>query len=318
MNWLRIIFLSNWRNKLIALVLAVGVWLLVNSRITVESKVRIEVRMDLSGSPGMAAEVTPQFVEAVLRGPKRSIEERLSRQLPPITPHLKIRLDEDSEIPVALSQESIKGLPPDVRPISIQPSEVLVKLTRVKSKTLRVKADITGEPAAGYSVTDVWADPTFVEVRGAKKVLDSASAVPTEPIDVSGKDASFTMTVSIAPRLEDTAISCNIPIKVSVTIDRAKVIRQKELPVQLIVPADYEYDIVLQEKKITVSLEGPEKILDELKPEDCYLVLRALYKPDLVVMNRDRCELFGPSSEDVRLVEDVYAEYTASKKTKGN
>jgi YbbR domain-containing protein len=318
MNWLRVIFISNWKNKLLALVLALCVWLIVNSRITVESKVRVEVVVDLSEAPGVDADVTPAFVEITFRGPKRSIEERLSRQLKPLSLRLNFNREKESDFSVKLSPENLRGVPQDVRVVEIQPSEVTVKLTPVKMKTLRVKADIRGEPAEGYTVTDVWADPTFVDVRGARKSLDSATFVLTEPIDVTGMDKSFTMTLNVAPRLDNTPISCDMSIKVRVSIDRSLVTRAKELPVHLIVPVNYEYDIALKDEKLTVLLDGPEKKLETLMPDECYLVVRVLRRPDLTGPNRDRCELSGPASRDIRLAEVVDVEYTASQKKKGN
>ncbi len=52
--------------------------------------------------------------------------------------------------------------------------------------TLPVVPVLVGEPAAGYRVSSVVADPQTVTVSGEAAAVERLSSISTQPLDVSG------------------------------------------------------------------------------------------------------------------------------------
>lgn len=89
-------------------------------------------------------------------------------------------------------------LPRGARVVSRSPSVVELTLARRGSKTVRLRADIAGEPAPSYRVASVELDPPRVKVVGAQSEVLRLNEVLTETIDVSGASADVVKEVGVA------------------------------------------------------------------------------------------------------------------------
>lgn len=88
-------------------------------------------------------------------------------------------------------------LPRGARIVSRSPARVAITLERRASRSVPVRADVEGVPAAGYAVEKVEVDPPRVRVSGARgEVLRLGEAV-TETIDVSGLTDSIEREVRV-------------------------------------------------------------------------------------------------------------------------
>jgi len=89
-------------------------------------------------------------------------------------------------------------LPRGARVVSRSPSIVELTLARRGSKTVRVRADLAGEPAENYRVTGVELDPPRVKVVGAQSEVLRLNEVLTETIDVTGASEDVVKEVAVA------------------------------------------------------------------------------------------------------------------------
>jgi YbbR domain-containing protein len=89
-------------------------------------------------------------------------------------------------------------LPRGARVVSRSPSVVELTLARRGSKTVRVRADLSGEPAPNFRVAAVEIDPPRVKVVGAQSEVLRLNEVLTETIDVSGASADVVKEVAVA------------------------------------------------------------------------------------------------------------------------
>jgi YbbR domain-containing protein len=81
-------------------------------------------------------------------------------------------------------------LPRRARFVSHSPSRIQVRLENRGRKEVSVKADIQGQPAEGFALTEVRVVPDRVWLAGARSHVMRVADVQTEPIDVSGLRAS--------------------------------------------------------------------------------------------------------------------------------
>lgn len=89
-------------------------------------------------------------------------------------------------------------LPRGARVVSRSPSIVELTLARRGSKTVRLRADLAGEPAENFRVAGVELDPPRVKVVGAQSEVLRLNEVLTETIDVTGASEDVVKEVSVA------------------------------------------------------------------------------------------------------------------------
>lgn len=109
--------------------------------------------------------------------------------------------------------------PRGVNPVSRSPSNLLVTFEPRSSRVVRVKPDLSGEPAPGFQLAGVDLEPSEVRITGARSEVRRRGEVPTENIDVTGLDENEEREVKISinrPNVwlaEDRTIKATIRIK---------------------------------------------------------------------------------------------------------
>jgi len=86
-------------------------------------------------------------------------------------------------------EPSILELPRGAAVVSRSPARVEVRFEPRGQKSLRIRADLAGEPAPGFEITGVTVTPPRVAVAGARSEVLRLAEVPTDTIDVTGLDA---------------------------------------------------------------------------------------------------------------------------------
>jgi len=84
--------------------------------------------------------------------------------------------------------------------VSLNPAAVDVFVPIVSTpltKTVPVLPQVTGRPAAGFTVRHSAAEPATVQLTGPADVLDALAGIQTEPVDVNGADKSITKEVAL-------------------------------------------------------------------------------------------------------------------------
>lgn len=77
-------------------------------------------------------------------------------------------------------------LPTGARIVSRSPASLELRFASRGRKSIRVRADLAGEPADGYTVAWVEIEPAYVWLTGDRQQVRSLSEAVTEPIEVRG------------------------------------------------------------------------------------------------------------------------------------
>jgi YbbR domain-containing protein len=91
-----------------------------------------------------------------------------------------------------------QDLPRGARIVSRSPATIEVSLERRGRKSLRVRPDIEGQPAAGFKISSVEVEPPNVWVTGARSDVLRLSEVVTETIQVAGIDKSVEREIGLS------------------------------------------------------------------------------------------------------------------------
>jgi len=90
----------------------------------------------------------------------------------------------------------------DVPQMTVTPPTVSVKMViQADAVTLNkgVGFTITGQPAAGYRMTNVQVAPLEVQATGLQNTLAGLLLLATDPVDITGAKADVIRTVTIRP-----------------------------------------------------------------------------------------------------------------------
>ena len=149
--------------------------------------------------------------------------------------------------------------------VTVFPEKVKVRLERNELRSVKVAAQLAGQPLDGYVIDSIQTNPEYVSIYGPSSVVQSVEAIYTEGISVEGSSSSFNkkaklMNVNRMIKLADTE-----DVDVLVNIDYQDGIQEfKGLSVFLKnIPPAFEC-----ESKATgsITLRGPRLIMEDWNP----------------------------------------------------
>ena len=266
----RSIFFDNWPYKALTFCFAVVTWALVQSQQVVEERMRVRIEWTLPDG------LVP--VEAPLETTTLTVAgiQTLMRTVRPGELVLPIDLSaaREGDATIDLAEHAIRGLPNELRVVSINPGTLRVQLDRVLKRRLKVEPRLKGDPADGYAVREVLVSPDRVDVTGPASVVRTLESVSTADIDVTGthEDADFDVGLSLA-RGGNLRLSKPGPVTVSVRV--ASTLRTRVYTGVPVVVRGGRY--TAEVASVDVTVEGPEAAVADLR-SDAVSVL--VYAPD--------------------------------------
>src|SRR5262245_14567757 len=184
----------DWQLKLLAILLAAGLWLFVGT--AQRREIALLVPVEYVGLEGPFALDRPrqEMVEVQVQA-SRWAAERVSPT------SVRVRVDvaglREGDNLVHLQPESVEA-PSGVRVTRVAPAWATVRVTRASTKTVPVIARVLGLPAPAHVLRRVVVQPPTVEIKGPHTTIEARTAVDTLPVDVSGRREALTRTVGLA------------------------------------------------------------------------------------------------------------------------
>lgn len=203
--------------KLLSLAFALILWFFVMGE--QKQEVAYNVPLILKNIPEglMVANEVPSQVDVRISGPRS-----LLMNLQP--GELEIAVDLKGLEPGLSSFKRLEerfNLPNSLKVTRLSPAFVDVKLERVKTKKVPVKALVAGAPAEGFRFEAIRINPVEVPIEGAESELKDVSLVETEPIEIEGVQDSFTLIVPIDYQGKYTTLKADKTVEVQVTIAKS-------------------------------------------------------------------------------------------------
>jgi YbbR domain-containing protein len=218
-SWLRSAMFDNVGLKFLSMVLAVTVFLLVNTDKDREITARVGVSYTLPEDRVLVSGRVDE-VRVTIRGSWRRLRNFDERQVDRI--NLDLRRATSGEI--AISNDMIR-LPSGMVVTSISPRAVHVTFDKRVDKVVEVSPVVTGHPQHGYVVAEVKSVPATVQLRGAQGVLAALTAIRTREISLEGHSDSFaTETEVVSP--DGVDVASNTEVSVHVRVDEELVTRK--------------------------------------------------------------------------------------------
>jgi YbbR domain-containing protein len=216
----RKIFLEDWNLKLLALGIAVVLWMAVTGQNQPVTMRVSGVQLNFVKQEGLdISNDVPSTIEVILTGSPSKLDQ-IGRGL---VATVDVSDQKAGERVVRLSTERVKMVLPDgVKIQSFQPATIPLRLEPTVEAQVPVEVKFEGKVADGFEVVAVRANPSTVRLRGPSDRLSLVRQASTETVWLEGKKESFTAP-RIAINIADPKIDILDPnVDVLVEIAEAK------------------------------------------------------------------------------------------------
>lgn len=162
----------------------------------------------------------------------------------------------------------------EVSNIRKEPSTVEINMSILNTKTIPIRARITGTPLEGYSITDIQMNPTNVSIKGRKGILKDIEFLETDPIDIEliskSKEVPVNIVLPEGVELMDADIRPVAKINVEKIIEKDVELSTSKLTfINLDTSHVIDKDSLLE--TITVTIRGTESKVEALTDRDVTL-----------------------------------------------
>jgi YbbR domain-containing protein len=209
--------------KLVSVALAVALWMMVSSqRASVERGLRIP--LELQNLPDNLEMVEPpqESVDVRVRGTADALGRIASGDL---VATVDLSAAQPGRRLFHLSPERVKA-PFAVAVTQVTPSSVAIRFEPSATRLVPVVPSVEGEPAAGFIVGQISADPPTVEVIGPESILRRVTEAITEPLWVGSATGDVRSSVMVGVADEGVRLKSSMTAMVSVAIVPAPEERQ--------------------------------------------------------------------------------------------
>lgn len=257
---------ENWPVKVFCIILSLFIYYLYIN-ITLESKI-IVIPLEVSTNGNMLpASYKPSEVKVSLKGDPNEISQITNNDISAI-----LNLDYYSEpgrydvpIQVELSQFAMSIEPLEV---SVIPAVIPLRIAKRVYAQVPVLAEITGEPAEGYQVTNIQVSPKTIQVMGAEPIVKNLSSIMIESVDISDKKETFTQQSKIYK--DNKLVKYENISEVDVTVKIEPILESKQITNKSIsiLGLNSGFEVQLEPANIDFYISGPKLTLNSYGSDD--------------------------------------------------
>ncbi len=298
---LRAALTKNLPYKLVSLLVAVVLWMWVQTEQQVEVRVRAAVEWVVP--EGLAlVEMPIEGVSLTVSGAQAFVRSLQQQNL-----SIKVDLSKAHEgaVSVNLSEKPVDRLPPQVRVVSTSPSQLRVTLGRLLRRKVPVTPFTVGKVAAGYRVAKVVVEPARAELSGVDSVLRGMDSIPTEDIDLTDlrDDVEIEARLSLGKGVEQVGGAGRFVVRIAVE----PILTERTFAAVPVLVRDAAWST--ETSSVSVLVNGPQALLDGMNDDSVSVMVHVL-EPNLGATALVRygrktlnyLEVVGASGEDVKVV----------------
>ncbi len=186
----------NWKLKLLAMVLAVLLWVVVSADQEVSQWVEVPVEVvNRDVQHVTASGPIPEVVEVRFSGPRRDFAQLLFDR-----PRLRLVIDDVTaeSVEYPLSPRMIDrpaGL--TLSALDIRPGSVRMAFHRLESRDVPVELRLDPRISEDLALREVRVRPATIQISGPARRLEEIDGIPTEPLFVEAEDTLFVQMLDL-------------------------------------------------------------------------------------------------------------------------
>jgi YbbR domain-containing protein len=260
--------------KLLALTLAILLWMTVAGEHLVERSLRVPLEFRNVPEALEIVGNTPDTVDVRLRGSSALLSRMQSGEIVAV---LDLAGARSGSRLFHIRADEVRA-PFGVEVAQVIPSTLALDLEKSAHRSVPVVAATEGDPAPGYVVGRIRSEPATVEIVGPETRVRQVAEATTEPVPI--KDAKAQVRDAVAIGVVDTSVRLAQPQNAQVTVEiwPAPEVRQIDG-----VPVRYRnvaqgLSAQLSPRFVRVTVRGEQTALAQLEPDsvEAYLDLAGL------------------------------------------
>lgn len=257
----------NWQLKLLAMTLAVLLWVVVSAEQVTSNWIPVPLEVETSDPDfRLLRGSAPREVEVRFVGPGRELWDVAIRR-----PPLVLRLSEVEDTLQAFTLDPGMVLVPNhlsVNAQGVRPGRVRLRFEEQSTRNLPVMVQVERGPGSGLTLVDsLQVRPTHVEVSGPAERVARLQSVHTAAITLPSETATFDRLVALD--LEDLG-------GLQLGTSRVRVSGRVERVVERTladVPISVGPGVTIRPASVNVRVRGAENLVRELRASDLRVVL---------------------------------------------
>lgn len=298
--------LDKWPAKIICLIISIFLYIFHQTSIIDKRNIVVPLKVVENGLVMHVGKV-PSTVSVVVRGNDSDV-----KSVVPSDFEATVNLDEITEkgdylIPVKISL-SEKLMEFDPFEVKLKNHQVEVSVDLKDIKYVELVPSVVGEVAHGYTISSIEMNPSFIEISGAKSILDKISHIDTTKINVSNAKNTFSTDCEFLQVSKNFTIEDINPAKATVIITPLEYEKQFENNSVQILNLDDNFEIVSNLPKINVTLKGTMPDLEPYEPGksfvqlDCSLIKsEGIYSIPVKINYPKKFQLLSKSFDTINL-----------------
>ena len=241
--------------KVVSIGLAALLWIAVAGEQTVERSLRIPLEFTNLPSQLEVVGDAPTVVDVRVRGSSGALNRIAAGELVAV---LDLRSARAGQRLFHLSGDDVRT-PFGVDVVQVNPSTVSIAFEPSASKVVPVVPSLEGEPADGFVVGTVTAEPPTVEVLGPGTVLSKLTQAITEPVSVTGASAPVIESVNIG--VADASVRLRQPQTARVAVGVTPAPVEWSVGDIAVKPHNVRGHVQLIPTRITAWVRGPREAM---------------------------------------------------------
>jgi YbbR domain-containing protein len=204
--------------KAISIAMAALIWLIVSGEQIVERALRVPLeftnvpsQLEIVGEP-------PNVVDVRVRGSSGALARIATGELVAV---LDLDTARAGQRLFHLSAVDVRS-PFGVEVVQVTPSNFYMTFEPSASKRVPVVPEVEGEPAAGFEIGTVTAEPSTVEVEGPASAVKAMTAAVTEPLSATGATEPVSELVTVGVPDPSVRLKSKGPVRVTVHVGPAQ------------------------------------------------------------------------------------------------
>jgi YbbR domain-containing protein len=237
--------------KAVSIALAALLWLVVSGEQIVERALRIPLeftnmpaQLELVGEP-------PNVVDVRVRGSSGALSRVAAGELVAV---LDLKGARPGQRLFHLVGADVR-VPFGVEVVQVAPSNLYMAFEPSASKVVPVVPEVEGDPAPGFEIGTVTAEPSTVEIIGPSSAVAAMTSAITEPISAAGASGSITESVTVGVSDPSVRVRDRQPVRVIVNVSPAQLEwAVANIPVKVL---NGEGAVTVTPATITAHVRGP-------------------------------------------------------------
>ena len=204
--------------KAVSIALAALLWLVVSGEQIVERALRIPLeftnmpaQLELVGEPA-------NVVDVRVRGSSGALSRIAAGELVAV---IDLKTARPGQRLFHLVGADVR-VPFGVEVVQVAPSNLYMTFEPSATKVVPVVPEVEGEPAPGFEIGTVTAEPSTVEIVGPTSAVAAMTSAITEPISAAGASSPITESVTVGVSDPSVRLTEPEPVRVVINVSPAR------------------------------------------------------------------------------------------------